>query len=112
MTPSAITTNCYVAGDFHPTLLRFESPRECIALPYATLLASSLSVDETVLELDFAAHRVTINGERLHEIFCSVAAGLTHMITSVSVGDQMKASSDTKAPLVREIRVKALEVAN
>jgi len=65
-----------IAGASAPTLfLRFESPRERLALPYAGLTELRLSLDETVLTLLFVTHRVTVKGRKLHEAHCAIAAG-------------------------------------
>ena len=65
-----------IAGASAPTLfLRLESPRERLALPYASLTEMRLSLDETVLTLLFVTHRVTVKGRKLHEAHCAIAAG-------------------------------------
>ena len=56
--------------------LRLETPRERIALPYASLTSVELSTNEATLILGFVTHRVTVKGRKLHEAHCAIAAGM------------------------------------
>jgi hypothetical protein len=45
--------------------LRLETPRERIALPYASLTSVELSTNEATLILGFVTHRVTVKGRKV-----------------------------------------------
>jgi hypothetical protein len=103
MRPNA---ECYISGEHSSPFLRVETPRERIALPYATLLGFTLSVDETILELDFASHKITVKGERLHEVFCALARGLGQALLARNETELLLQGPNPKAPFIREIRIK------
>jgi hypothetical protein len=102
-------TECYLSSDRPTAFLRLETARERLALPYAMLLGLSLSVDETLLELDFASHKVTVKGKRLHEVFCSLALGQSAALFAQGETAGLLRAPDSKAPCIHEIRIKVLE---
>jgi hypothetical protein len=99
----------YQSTERFAPFLRLETPRERVALPYATLLGMTLSADETTIELDFASRIVTVKGKRLHEVFCSIAAGRGEALFARSATDEMSLGPGSKAPLIVEIRIKKPE---
>jgi hypothetical protein len=100
---------CYVTSDFGAPFIRLETPRERIALPYSTLLGVTLSVDESILGLDFADRQVTVRGKRLHEVFCALARGRVEAVFARPAADELLAGPGNTAPVVTEIRVVAAE---
>lgn len=105
------STECYSTSDRSAPFLRLETKRERMALPYATLLGIVLSLDESSLELDFASHRVTVIGKRLYEVFCAISAGHGQALFAHPESVEMTAGPNSKIPLIREIRIKAVETA-
>ena len=100
---------CYQTSDFVAPFLRLETPRERIALPYSTLLGVTLSVDETILALDFADRQVTVRGKRLHEVFCAIARGRVEAVFARSAADELLVGPGNAVPIVTEIRIKLAE---
>jgi hypothetical protein len=91
----------------HPVpFLRFESPRERLALPYATLLGINLATDENSIQLDFASHQVTAHGKQLYEVFCSISFGMCAVLFARGELQEMNAGPDAQAPVIRDIRIK------
>lgn len=78
----SIFTHLNLAGECMQTTtvpllcLRLETPRERIALPYASLISMELAKNETTLILVYVTHRVTVKGRKLHEAHCALAAGM------------------------------------
>jgi hypothetical protein len=103
---------CYQTSDFVAPFIRLETPRERIALPYSTLLGVTLSVDETILGLDFADRQVTVLGKRLHEVFCALARGRVEAVFARPAADELLAGPGNAAPVVTEIRVVAAKMPN
>ena len=54
---------CLESREIPAVFLRLHTPREQIALPYASLVKLSLKLDETALELSFVTHHVVIFGK-------------------------------------------------
>ncbi len=54
---------CLESREMPASFLRFESPREQMAFPYASLIKLELKRDETALELSFVTHQVASLGE-------------------------------------------------
>jgi len=86
--------------------LRLETPRERLALPYATLLGINLATDENSLQLDFASHQVTAHGKQLYEVFCSISSGMCAVLFARGELKEIEAGPDAKAPVIRDIRIK------
>jgi len=103
------SAECYITGERSAPFLRFETKRERMALPYATLLGIGLSLDEKCLELDFASHKVTVTGKRLYEIFCAISRGYGHALFAQYEGTELTAGPDSKAPIICDIRIKPTE---
>ena len=99
---------CYVTSDHSVSFLRLETPRERLALPYATLLGFTLSTDETTLELDFASHKITVRGKRLYEVFCALSAGIGQALIARAETDALLLGPSAKAPFIQEIRIRAI----
>ena len=97
---------CYVTSDHSVGFLRFETPRERLSLPYATLLGFTLSNDETILELDYASHKITVKGKRLYEVFCVLSAGIGQALIARPETDALILGPSAKAPFIQEIRIK------
>jgi hypothetical protein len=103
------SVECYVTSDHAVSFLRFETPRERLALPYATLLGFTLSNDETILELDFASHKITVKGKRLYEVFCVLSTSVGQALIARSETDSVLLGPSAKAPFIQEIRIKEIE---
>ena len=69
------TRNCLETRNGPVFCLRFQASRERLALPYSSLVSSTLGNDETVLELSFVTHRISIKGHKLFAAHCAIAAG-------------------------------------
>jgi len=100
------TIECYQANEYLAPFLRIETPRDKMALPYSTLLGITLSTDESILELDFASHSVTIKGRRLYEVFCIIASGRGEALFAKSRSDDMEIPPTSKIPFISEMRIK------
>ena len=70
------------------------------------LLEIKLSADETTLELDFASRIVTVKGKRLHEVFCSIAAGRSEALFALNATHEIALGTGYMAPFISDIRVK------
>ena len=91
------------------TFLRFESPREQVAFPYASLIKVELARDETALELSFVTHRVSITGRQLSEIYKSVTDMEARLVRVVSNEFAGNPAVPTYRALVHGIRIDALD---
>jgi hypothetical protein len=89
--------------------LRLESPRERIALPYSCLLKLSLKIDESMLELSFVTHRVTVTGKNLAEIYKSIAEAEARVISVAASGFAEEAGLASYKSLVRGIQIEPLD---
>lgn len=74
------TRNCLETRNAPVFCLRFEASRERLALPYSSLVSSTLATDETVLKLAFVTHRIIIKGHKLYTAHCAIAAGQAEAI--------------------------------
>jgi hypothetical protein len=99
-------TESYQTSPFPVPFLRLETPRARLALPYATLLGINLATDGNSLQMDFAAHQVTVHGKYLYEVYCSISAGLCAVLVAHGESQEMKAGPDNQAPVIRDIRIK------
>ena len=100
---------CLDSRPIPAVFLRLQSPREQIALPYSCLLKLSLKVDESMLELSFVTHRVTITGKNLAEIYVAIAEAEARVIRVVSSGFAEEAKWPSHKALVRGIRIEPLD---
>ena len=91
------------------TFLRLHSPRERVALPYASLVKLELTLDETTLELSFITHRVTIAGRSLNEIYQAVTEAEARLVRVVSSDFADEAPVPSYKALVRAIRIEPLD---
>ncbi|MBP6506420.1 MAG: hypothetical protein KA257_02545 [Opitutaceae bacterium] len=90
--------------------LRLETPRERIALPYASLTAVELSTNETTLTVSFVTHRVIVKGRKLHQAHCAVAAGQAEALcVVVPRGPSHFPMREAERILIDEIRILPLE---
>jgi hypothetical protein len=89
--------------------LRLESPRERLALPYASLIKLVLRVDDTALELAFVTHRVTITGRNLNELYQAVTDVEARTIRVVAAGCTAEAGLRSLQALVLGIRIDPLD---
>jgi hypothetical protein len=96
----------YLTSETGAVFLRLETPRERLALPYATLLGLSLSVDDATLELDFASHKITVKGKRLYEVFCAISAGRSSALFARSEVEELALGSTVTLPIIAEIRIR------
>ena len=89
--------------------LRLHSGREQIALPYSCLLKLALKVDETMLELSFVTHRVTISGKHLAEIYKAVSEAEARQVSVAQADFADEAKLPSSKAFVRGIRFEPLD---
>ena len=100
---------CLETEERPAAFLRFKSTREQVALPYSSLVKLALKTDETVLELSFVTHRVTISGKNLAEIYKAVADVEARQVRTASTDFPDEASLPTYKALVWGIRIDPLD---
>ena len=100
---------CLETRELPPVFLRLHTPREQIALPYASLVKLNLKLDETALELSFVTHRVTITGKNLFEIYTAIAEVEARIITVVSSNFADETRLPSYRSLVRGLRIDLLD---
>jgi hypothetical protein len=100
---------CLESREMPATFLRFESPREQVALPYSSLIKLELARDETALELFFVTHRVSVTGRKLAEIYHSVTDVQARLVRVVSNEFAGNPAVPTYRALVHGIRIDALD---
>jgi hypothetical protein len=101
--------HCLDKREMPGVFLRLHSQREQIALPYSCLLKLTLSLDETVLELSFVTHRVTISGKRLLIIYAAIAEAEARTISVVAPDYYDKERISSIHALVSGLRIEPLE---
>lgn len=89
--------------------LRFESPREQIALPYASLVQLTLKLDSTALELAFVTHRVTVAGHSLEVLYAAVAEAQARVVRTLATEFTGATWPPSYQAIVRSIRIEPLE---
>ena len=99
---------CYLVNERGAPFLRLETPRDCRAFSYSTLLGFECAVDGTSIVLDFAVGKVILKGIRLREVFISIAAG-TCVALIARTETEIIESGQTEAPLITDIRTKVAE---
>jgi len=100
---------CLETREIPATFLRLHSPREQVALPYASLIKLELTLDETALELSFVTHRVTITGRSLAEIYKAVTEVEARLVRVVAADFTAEAAVPSHKALVRAIRIEPLD---
>jgi len=105
------SNRCLECRDTPGLFLRFESPREQIALPYASLVQLTLKLDSTALELAFVTHRVTVEGHSLEVLYAAVAEGQARVVRTLAMDFTGAAWPPSYQAIVRGIRVEPLESA-
>lgn len=112
----SISSHLNLSGDCVQTTtmpvlcLRLETPRERLALPYASLVAVELSANEATLILNFVTHRIVVRGRKLHEAHCAVAAGLAAALVPGVARDSMHfPKAETERMAIREIGIHPME---
>jgi hypothetical protein len=95
---------CLVTQEVPTVCLRLQSHRQRLALPYALLLRTELSEDETNCAIIFATHEISVRGRHLHGVYLAVSQG---QAVQVSVGDSASFTegSAVLGPLVTDIRI-------
>ena len=89
--------------------LRFETPREQIALLYASLVKLSLKPDETGLELSFLTHQVAVSGKKLAEIYRAIAEAQARVVRVVPEDYSTAMKLPAIKASVHDVRIKPLE---
>ena len=100
---------CLETREIPAIFLRLHTPREQIALPYASLVKLSLKLDETALELSFITHHVVITGKNLAEIYKAIAEAYARIISVAPEGFSTEAQLPSYKALVRAIRIEPLD---
>lgn len=85
--------------------LRFESPRQQVALPYAALLKLELSLDNTEAVLTFIAYSVTVKGKNLAKLYTAVSQAQAVQISVARKDFTMDAALMAFTPFVSDIRI-------
>lgn len=95
---------CLDTQEVPPVCLRLHSHRQRLALPYALMLRTELSDDETSCVITFATHEVSVRGRHLHAVYLAVSQG---QAVQVSIGDSASFGAGDKflGPLVTDIRI-------
>ena len=100
---------CLQTREIPGVFLRLHSPREQIALPYASLVKLSLKLDETALELSFFTHQVAVSGKNLAEIYKAVAEAYARIISVAPDNFSFESQLPTHKALVRGIHISPLD---
>lgn len=106
-TPS---NRCLECRDTPALFLRFESPREQIALPYASLVQLTLKLDSTAMELAFVTHRVTVAGHSLEVLYAAVAEAQARVVRTLAMDFTGAAWPPSYQAVVRSIRIEPIEL--
>ena len=70
-----LDTGCLDTRDVLGVCLRIESTRQRLAIPYALLLFVEISEDDTLCEIAYATHKVTVRGWDLRAVYVAVSQG-------------------------------------
>ena len=100
---------CLESREIPAVFLRLHTPREQIALPYASLIKLSLKLDETALELSFVTHHVVVSGKNLAEIYNALAEAYARIVRVAADSFSIEAQLPSYKALVREIRIDPLD---
>jgi len=97
----------YLPSQYPVPFLRLETPRQRLALPYATLLGINLAVDDTLMQIDFASHHVTVQGKHLYEIYCSLSAGTCAALFARTELQELEEGPGAQKPVIQNLRIKS-----
>ena len=99
---------CLVTHGVPTVCLRLQSHRERLALPYALLLRTELSEDETNCAIIFATYEISVRGRHLHGVYLAVSQG---QAVQISVGESasLAEGSAVLGPLVNDIRIEPID---
>lgn len=97
--------------------LRFESARERLALPYASLVAIRFSTDNTILTILFVTHKVTIKGRNLTDVYSAVATGAAAVLalgrrtfhSSIKAANPDRPPAEPAAITISDIRIESID---
>lgn len=106
-----IDSRCLERREIPGLFLRFESSRDQIALPYASLLQLTLKLDGTALELAFITHRVTVTGHSLEIVYAAIAEGEARVVRVLAGEFTGAAWPPSYQANVRGIRIEPLDAA-
>jgi len=107
--PGRTHPRCLETKEMPGVFLRFQSPREQMALPYSCLLAIVMKVDGTALELAFVTHKVTVSGKSLAEVYAAVAEAQARVINVVSPQFNETARAPAFKSIVTGIRIEPID---
>lgn len=95
---------CLETQDVPAVCLRLQSHRQQLALPYALLLRSELSSDETKCVIGFATHEVGVCGRHLRHVYLAVSQG---QAVQIGIGESasLPEGASCLGPLVTDIRI-------
>ncbi len=101
---------CLDAQEIPAVCLRLHSHRQRLALPYALLLCTELSEDETTCVIMFATHEVNVRGRHLQAVYLAVSQGRA---VQVSIGESASLAEGDKflGPLVTGIQIEPTDEA-
>jgi hypothetical protein len=88
--------------------LRLHSHRQRLAIPYALLLRTELSDDETTCGITFATHEVSVRGRHLRTVYLAVSQGQAAQI-SVGESASLPEGAAFLGPFVTEVRIEPLD---
>ncbi len=95
---------CLTTQDVPAVCLRLHSHRQRLALPYALLLRTELSDDDTTCAIVFATHEINVRGRHLRPVSLAVSQG---QAAQISVGESASLTEGDAflGPLVADIRI-------
>jgi hypothetical protein len=102
--PRPCDPGCLVTQDVPAVCLRLQAYRQRLALPYALLLRTELSEDETNCAIIFATHEISVRGRHLHGVYLTVSQGQAVQISVVESASLAEGSA-VVGPLVTDIRI-------
>lgn len=97
--------------------LRIESARERLALPYASLVAIQLSMDDTAVVIFFVTHKITLKGRHLAEVYNAVATGTAAMLaigrktfqSSIKPANPARPPKELEPITISDIRIESVD---
>ena len=98
---------CLETQDVPAVCLRLHSHRQRLALPYALLLRTELSDDETACEITFATHEVSVRGRHLRAVYLAVSQGQAVQV-GVGESENLPEGSAFLGPLVTQVRIEPI----
>lgn len=102
---------CLYVQEVPAVCLRLHSHRQRIALPYALLLRTELSEDETTCVILFATHEISVRGRHLQPVYLAVSQGRA---AQVGIGESASLAEGDKflGPLVTGIQIEPTDEAS